>query len=302
MGIYIIHFDDKPWEDLDDEQYYRCKEIPWFSTTKTTISRLTPCTEPDLDAAKKEAYQQGHKDGYNKHDIEKIRKQGYDKGLDDIGNALRLLLFQYSNYTLQTIFGYDTARAVVEHFEGSEIVARIRCYEGSVKQDVETIRKEAYAEGYKEGMQLSIDDAKLKESYQQGLSDAWWYMQKILLPSWLGGYGGDVIREIFEIEENHNIDEVVLNYSASEAIEKIREYERKQEESEEPKKEQSVTVEEVMRQYLETFCLHTGSCVECPLHTPDFTCGRGYHFINKPVSDEEVRRAYATVLQKMEEN
>ena len=43
---------------------------------------------------------------YTEPDTEKIRKQGYDKGLDDIGNALRLLLFQYSNYTLQTIFGY----------------------------------------------------------------------------------------------------------------------------------------------------------------------------------------------------
>ena len=38
-------------------------------------------------------------------------------------------------------------------------------------------------------------------------------------------------------------------------------------------------------------------------NTPDFTCGRGYHFLsNNPVSDEEVRRAYAEVLEKMREN
>ena len=77
--------------------------------------------------------------------------------------------------------------------------------------------------------------------------------------------------------------------------------EAKQEESEEPEKEQSVTVEEVMRQYLETFC-HGRSCMSCPLNAPNFTCGRGYHFITNPVSDEEVRRAYTTVLQKMKEN
>ena len=59
MGAYIIHFDDKPWQDLDDEQYYRCKEIPWFFTTKTTISRLTPYTEPDMEQVRKEAYEQG---------------------------------------------------------------------------------------------------------------------------------------------------------------------------------------------------------------------------------------------------
>ena len=140
-----------------------------------SVEDLTPYTEPDLDAIRKEAYQRGHKDGYNKHDTERIRKRGYDKGLDDIGNALRLLLFQYSNYTLQTIFGYNTARAVVEHFEGSEIVARIRCYEGGVKQDVETIRKEAYYKGYEAGAEsraIAIADDKAHEAYQKGLSDA----------------------------------------------------------------------------------------------------------------------------------
>lgn len=62
MGKYVIHFDDKPWQDLDDELYYRCKEIPWFSTTRATISRLTPYTEPDMEQVRKEAYQQGLSD------------------------------------------------------------------------------------------------------------------------------------------------------------------------------------------------------------------------------------------------
>ena len=179
--------------------------------------------------------------------------------------------------------------------------------ESKYREIRDELEKQAYQRGYEEAYDTAYADAEeIYESgkramYQKGLKDAWWYMQKILLPSWLGGYGGDVIREIFEIEENHNIEEAVLNYSASEAIEKIRQYEQKQEESEEPKKEQSVTVEEVMRQYLETFC-HGRSCMSCPLNAPNFTCGRGYHFITNPVSDEEVRRAYTTVLQKMKEN
>lgn len=77
MGAYIIHFDDKPWHDLDDELYYRCFEIPWFSTTDTTISRLTPYTEPDIDAIRKEAYYEGYEtgyeDGYNEPGKEKIQ-------------------------------------------------------------------------------------------------------------------------------------------------------------------------------------------------------------------------------------
>lgn len=333
MEKYIIDLN----EDWIDGEYLRLPAriagtLQWIKT-KTA---LIPYTEPDLDAIRKEAYQQGHKDGYNKHDTERIRKQGYDKGLDDLGNALRLLLFQYSNYTLQEIFGYDTARAVVEHFEGSEIVARIRCYEGGVKQDVETIRKEAYSKGYdtakhecedcmksrakveqeladkayqngmKDGMEKSREAIKnLSEQnrkdfedmydsgYGEGLKDAWEAAQKIWEHS---------EKELYDIFGYYMRFDVFTKTSASEAIEKIRQYEQKQDESEESKKELSVTTEEVMRQYLDTFC-NKKRCEVCPLDTSDFTCGRGYHFLTKSrVSDEEIRRAYATVLQKMKEN
>jgi len=101
MGAYIIHFDDKPWEDLDDELYYRCFEIPWFSTTKTTISRLTPYTEDSAyahgyteaeskyrkirDEMEKQAYQRGYetgyKDGYNEPG--KNQQEAYQRGIND---------------------------------------------------------------------------------------------------------------------------------------------------------------------------------------------------------------------------
>ena len=87
--------------------------------------------------------------------------------------------------------------------------------------------------------------------------------------------------------------QVLLKYDASEAIEKIRQYEQE--------KEQPVTAEDVMRQYLDTFCKGR-SCTNCLLCTPDFTCGRGKHFLHNCVSDEEVRRAYAAVLAKMKES
>lgn len=167
MKKYIIEFS----EDPHTIRLMKIKNGDKFPMTE--FKAVKPYTEPDLDAIRKEAYQQGHKDGYNKHDTEKIRKRGYDKGLDDIGNALRLLLFQYSNYTLQTIFGYDTARAVVEHFEGSEIVAKIRCYEGSVKQDAETIRKEAYQRGYEDAkMECEANiQSNRDEAYNKGHND-----------------------------------------------------------------------------------------------------------------------------------
>lgn len=134
MGKYIINFEDNPGIAPDREKYYKCCEIPWWVAAKSTLSKLTPYTEPDL----------------------------------------------------------------------------------------ERVRKEAYAEGYKEGMQLSIDDAKLKEAYQRGLADAWECARKI------ANMYSEERRKIFGenfIQKIHSI------YSASEAIEKIRVYEQEQEKS-----------------------------------------------------------------------
>lgn len=88
--------------------------------------------------------------------------------------------------------------------------------------DLEQIRKETYEEGYKEGMQLSIDDAKLKEEYKHGLSDAWEAARKI----W--EYGTTTLREIFG--EGIMRMDYFMKFTASEAIEKIRQYEQKKEE------------------------------------------------------------------------
>ena len=87
--------------------------------------------------------------------------------------------------------------------------------------DLEQIRKEAFEEGYKEGMQLSIDDAKLKEEYQQGLNDAWEAVGKIY------NMCSDVRHKIFK---ENLIRKILSIYSASEAIEKIRQYEQGQKE------------------------------------------------------------------------
>lgn len=89
--------------------------------------------------------------------------------------------------------------------------------------DLVQIRKDAYAEGYKEGMQLSIDDAKLKEEYQRGLNDAWDAARKIVtMPD------RDFINsDILDLDPGESI---FIKYTASEAIEKIRQYEQEQKE------------------------------------------------------------------------
>ena len=164
MGTYIIHFDDKPWEDLDNELYYRCKEIPWFSTTDTTISRLTPYTEDS-------AYAHGYTEAESKYrEIrDELEKQAYQRGYEK---------------------AYDTAYADAE---------------------------EIYESGK-------------RAMYQKGLKDAWEAARKI------GSNSMCSLKEMGFDFSQCAVDDynpswfVVKNYSASEAIEKIRQYEQRQEE------------------------------------------------------------------------
>lgn len=148
--------------------------------------------------------------------------------------------------------------------------------------DLEQVRMEAYEKGRKdvETQFCSYDACKNRqEEYQRGLADAWEAARKI---QYTGG----------------NLSWWIHNVSPSEAIEEIRAYEQAQKEKEEQNEEKPICAEDVMRQYLDTFCKRN-FCTKCLLHTPDFTCGRGYHFLSKnPVSDEEVRRAYAKVVKE----
>lgn len=147
--------------------------------------------------------------------------------------------------------------------------------------DLEQVRKEAYRQGYDTGYGTNVN-----EFYEQGLADAWEAARKIVtMPN-----REFINSDILDLDPGESI---FTKYTASEAIEKIRQYEQEQQES--------ITVEDVMRQYLDKFCKGQRNCEGCPLRTPDFTCGRGYHFLHDYVSNEEVRRAYFAVLQKMKE-
>lgn len=154
--------------------------------------------------------------------------------------------------------------------------------------DLDAIRNEAYDKAFEDAEQVA--ESGKKAMYQKGLKDAWDTTRKICDMEW---------SKRNEVFGTYVYADIIALLSASECIEKIRQYEREKEESEElKKKEQSVTAEAVMRQYLDTFCAHS-RCTGCPLNTPDFTCGRGYHFLtHSRISNEEVRRAYAEVCKR----
>ena len=164
MGTYIIHFDDKPWEDLDDELYYRCFEIPWFSTTKTTISRLTPYTEDSAyahgyteaeskyrkirDELEKQAHQRGYEEAYDTAyaDAEEIYESGkramYQKGLKDAWEAVRKIRDMTWKEQIEA-FGTDSYADIIA-LSASECIEKIRQYEqekemDGLRQNIQTI-------------------------------------------------------------------------------------------------------------------------------------------------------------------
>ena len=102
--------------------------------------------------------------------------------------------------------------------------------------DIEQVRKEAYYKGYHNGHSACYETAKdlmekkKNEAYQRGLSDAWEAARKIGSNSTcsLKEMGFDFSQCAIPVYNSSWF--VVKNYSASEAIEKIRQYEQEQEE------------------------------------------------------------------------
>jgi len=194
--------------------------------------------------------------------------------------------FAWSNFAPYTEPDLEKIRQ--KAYDKAYADAVYNCSEGC--SHVEQIRQKAYKEGVEDGKRLCPAPEVCNDmAYQKGLSDAWDAAKKI---------ASDNAGRNYSIFGQHFTAEILNTHSASEALEEIRAYEQAQKEKEEQEEKDSVTTEEVMRQYLDTFCKRN-FCTKCLLHTPDFTCGRGYHFLTKtPVSDEEVRRAYAKVVKE----
>lgn len=95
--------------------------------------------------------------------------------------------------------------------------------------DLEQVRKEAYQKGYETGYEDGYNEPgkNQQEAYQRGLADAWEAARKIVLSTEDGGlFEYDTRKAVFGCGNYM----ALKKYSVSEAIEKIRQYEQKQEE------------------------------------------------------------------------
>ena len=107
---------------------------------------------------------------------------------------------------------------------GNNPVVRIPEIEPYTEPDLDAIRNEEYEKGVQDTKQHLVDAPRTcayKLGYENGLNDAWEAMRKIA--NMYSGERKKIFGENF-IQKIHSI------YSASEAIEKIRQYEQEKEE------------------------------------------------------------------------
>jgi hypothetical protein len=146
-------------------------------------------------------------------ELREVREQKISKDLKTIENFVRHAFNQ--GYGL----GYQ------QH--GKDFVEK---GEKAYQQGLEDGRKQGVAidgdKRYWDGYHAAQEDGQ--KIYQKGLDDAWTAARKIILRSDKGGMVGLPFDNCFKDLEYFDCDDLLYRYSASEVIEKIREYEEKQ--------------------------------------------------------------------------
>ena len=61
---YIIEFEDTPRKDTDGTEFYKCVDVPWWSSTLTGINRLTPATLKFTEM-RNDGRREGRKEAWN---------------------------------------------------------------------------------------------------------------------------------------------------------------------------------------------------------------------------------------------
>lgn len=98
-----------------------------------------------------------------------------------------------------------------------------------IKNQIHSFAELMYKTGYEDGKNAkkAILASVLEENYKKGLNDAWKCAKKVMFAEREGGLS---INEYTEIFGNTTAIDVMKNYTASEAIAKIKEYEDKKNE------------------------------------------------------------------------
>lgn len=90
-----------------------------------------------------------------------------------------------------------------------------------IEQQIHDFAEKMYQAGYADGNNTNLID----EAYQEGLNDAWECFKKLVYPVKDGGFSTERLCEIFGTSLPSHI---IRDFSPSEAIQKIKDYEEQQ--------------------------------------------------------------------------
>lgn len=95
-----------------------------------------------------------------------------------------------------------------------------------IENQIRTLTETMYETGYTRGLkERKEDDQDYKDGLEDGRMEAWETAKKIMLPSTDGGISAYDLDNMFKYSGNEF--NILINYSASDAIKKIKKYEEK---------------------------------------------------------------------------
>lgn len=109
---YVIEFEDEPYMREGGVNYYKCKQVPWWSTSRRTIDKLTPYDEAFA--------------GY--------QESAYQKGLEDAWAAARRIAVHTDRGGLNAeemmhIFGEASIALTMDNITAIEAIAKLKAYD-----------------------------------------------------------------------------------------------------------------------------------------------------------------------------
>ena len=131
MGKYIIEVNDE-YVSPDNELIVSHKNLFDGCSYHIQIAKLTPYTEPDLDAIRREAFEKGYSTAVAEQEcaVRGAAEKAYQRGLDDVWECMKEITHIVRDQgTMIDLFGCRTFGALLEKYTPSECIEKLRQYE-----------------------------------------------------------------------------------------------------------------------------------------------------------------------------
>ena len=174
---YIITLEEIPFErfhsyNVPSERLYRVQGFNSLVFDGNGLSKLTPYTEPNLEAIRDEAYEKGVQDT-KQHWVDAPRscayKLGYENGLKAAWDVARKIESLSACEFDKAFTGYDDCFKVFENYTPQEAIEKIKQF-GQKQEEIEYGDEIQFCDGVK-ALVLDVDDEKLSVVTKRGFTD-----------------------------------------------------------------------------------------------------------------------------------